>query len=260
MTAPAPSALSETRMALLPDAPPARAGWGSLRQLTGYQWFVFVVACLAWDLDCMDQQLFNVARRPAMRDLVPQVQPDDPRLPELASRLTEESEKKGEPPPTEAKVIEAQFNADVADGAALATSIFLIGWAIGGIGFGIMGDRLGRVRTLMFTILLYSVFTGLSASSTSVIVFGTYRFLTVLGVGAVFAVAVSLVAESVPAAARPYALGLLQMSSAFGNIAAATVSIVLGYMQVSGDLGEYKPWKMMFLIGILPALLIVLIQ
>jgi MFS family permease len=247
-------------MALLPDAPPARAGWGSLRQLTGYQWFVFLVACLAWDLDCMDQQLFNVARRPAMRDLVPQVQPDDPRLPELASRLTEESEKKGEPPPTEAKVIAAQFDADVAHGAALATSVFLIGWAVGGIGFGIMGDRLGRVRTLMLTILLYSVFTGLSAFSTTVWDFGIYRFLTGLGVGAVFAVAVSLVAESVPTAARPYALGLLQMSSAFGNIAAASVSILLGYMQINGQLGDFKPWKIMFLIGIVPALLIVLIQ
>src|SRR6478735_3936941 len=71
----------EARMALIPDAGPAKSGWGSLRQLTGYQWFVFIVACLAWDLDCMDQQLFNVARRPAMRDLVPQVRPDDPRLP-----------------------------------------------------------------------------------------------------------------------------------------------------------------------------------
>src|SRR3954466_9819267 len=96
-----------------PNPAPARTGWGSLLTLTGYQWFVFVVACLAWDLDCMDQQLFNVARRPAMRDLVPQVRPDDPRLPALAAKLTEESQKKGEAPPSADKVIEAQFNADV---------------------------------------------------------------------------------------------------------------------------------------------------
>src|SRR5262245_3723896 len=123
-----------------------------------------------------------------------------------------------------------------------------------------MGDRLGRVRTLMLTILLYSIFTGLSAFSTSVYDFALYRFLTGLGVGAVFAVAVSLVAESTPPAARPYALGLLQMSSAFGNIAAATVSIVLGYMQIDNQLGGYTPWKIMFLIGIVPALVIVVIQ
>ena len=46
--------------------PTPAAPAGAPGQLTGYQWFVFVVACLAWDLDCMDQQLFNVARRPAM--------------------------------------------------------------------------------------------------------------------------------------------------------------------------------------------------
>ena len=243
-----------------PTDTPARAGWGSLRQLTGYQWFVFIVACLAWDLDCMDQQLFNVARRPAMLDLVPKVSEDDPRLPALREKLTADRAEAGKPPPTDAEVRAAQFDADVADGATLATSIFLVGWAIGGIGFGIMGDRFGRVRTLMVTILMYSVFTGLSAFSTSVVDFGIYRFLTGLGVGAVFAVAVSLVAETVPPAARPYALGLLQMSSALGNMAAAAISMILGSMQIDGTLGDYKPWKIMFLIGIIPALLVVLIQ
>jgi MFS family permease len=247
-------------MALIPDAGPAKTGWGSLRQLTGYQWFVFIVACLAWDLDCMDQQLFNVARRPAMLDLVPKIQSDDARLTELLAKMSEEAGSKGDPAPSLDKVIDAQFNADVATWSGRATAIFLLGWATGGIGFGIMGDRLGRVRTLMLTILLYSVFTGLSAFSTSVWDFSLYRFLTGLGVGAVFAVAVSLVAETVPARARPYALGLLQMSSAFGNIAAATISIVLGYMQVNGQLGDLKPWKMMFIVGIIPALLIALIQ
>ncbi|HEX3148853.1 MAG TPA: MFS transporter [Gemmataceae bacterium] len=243
-----------------PDPAPVRTGWGSLLALTKYQWFVFIVACLAWDLDCMDQQLFNVARRPAMKTLVPAVSADDDRLPALREKLTAQRAKNDKPPPTDQEVIAAQTDADVAHGAAQATSIFLIGWAIGGIGFGIMGDRLGRVRTLMLTILLYSVFTGLSAFSTSVIDFGIYRFLTGLGVGAVFAVSVALVAETVPQAARPYALGLLQMSSAFGNMIAATVSIVLGYMKIDGQLGDIKPWKVMFLIGVIPAFLIVLIQ
>lgn len=247
-------------MAINPESSPDRAGWASLRGLTKYQWFVFIVCCLAWDLDCMDQQLFNVARRPAMMDLVPKVQDSDPRLPELTAKLTEERAKNKQGPPAAADVIAAQFNADVARGATLATSIFLIGWAIGGIGFGMMGDRFGRVRTLMITILMYSVFTGLSAFSTSVVDFGIYRFLTGLGVGAVFAVAVSILAETMPSAARPYMLGLLQMSSAFGNCAAATVSIVLGYLQIDDQLGGYKPWKIMFLVGIVPALLIVLIQ
>ena len=131
---------------LLPsESSSARTGWGSLRQLTRYQWFVFIVCCLAWDLDCMDQQLFNVARRPAMMDLVPKVSLDDDRLPDLLTKMTEEAKAKDQPAPSMDKVRAAQFNADVATWAGRATSIFLIGWAIGGIGFGIMGDRFGRV-------------------------------------------------------------------------------------------------------------------
>ena len=70
----------------------------------------------------------------------------------------------------------------------------LIGWALGGIAFGIMGDRVGRVKTLMLTILLYAVFTGLSAISKSEWDFYLYRLLTGLGVGGVFAAAVTLLA------------------------------------------------------------------
>ena len=46
--------------------PPPRTGWASLKDLNRYQWFVFVVCCLAWDLDCLDQQLFVLARDPAL--------------------------------------------------------------------------------------------------------------------------------------------------------------------------------------------------
>ena len=61
--------------------------------------------------------------------------------------------------------------------------IFMIGWASGGVFFGILGDRIGRAKTMIFTILLYSIFTGLSVLSTSVWDFSFYRFLTGLGVG-----------------------------------------------------------------------------
>src|SRR4029079_16463988 len=99
-------------MSLVPCTPAGKAGWGSLRQLTKYQWFVFVVACLAWDLDCMDQQLFNVARRPAMRDLVPAVSENDPRLPERRDKLAAERANHQKPPPTDKEVVVAQFDAD----------------------------------------------------------------------------------------------------------------------------------------------------
>ena len=115
-----------------------RTGWASLRDLTGYQWFVFIVCCLAWDMDCLDQQLFTLARRPAMLELVGKVEGSDPRVPEHTRKLSEQSEKDGKPAPNEEVVLESLRNSDVSSAAGYATSIFLIGWAIGGIAFGIM--------------------------------------------------------------------------------------------------------------------------
>jgi MFS family permease len=221
-----------------PPAPPGPEqtvqGWRTLGLLSRYHWFVFVVASLAWVLDCMDQQLFNLARKSAVTEL-------------LGTSASAD---------------------DVSEWSGYATSIFLIGWAVGGLGFGIMGDRSGRVKTLMATILLYSVFTGLSAFSWTVYDFAFYRFLTGLGVGGVFAVAVSLLAETAPDRARPFALGLLQASSAFGNCAAALLYMALGALEQGGAFdnlyvggyGPVKPWRILFVVGILPALLAVLVQ
>ena len=240
-----------------PDAP-----W--YKTLTGYQWFVFIVCCLAWDMDCTDQQLFNLARRPAMVELVPKVQTSDPRLPELKKLL--ETKSKG--PTTEAEVIAAQHNADIGAAAGWATSVFVFGWAVGGIAFGVMGDRVGRVKTLMLTILLYAIFTGLSALSRTTFEFDLYRFLTGLGVGGVFAAAVTLLAETMPDRSRPIIIGLFQASSALGNCAAAGISIGFGWAVDKGWFAgqqlfgafEMSPWRLMFLVGIVPGLLVVFIQ
>ncbi len=101
--------------------------------------------------------------------------------------------------------------------------------------------------------MLYSLFTGLSALSTGFADFAAYRFLTGLGVGGVFAVSVSLVAEVMPDRARPMALGWLQALSAVGNMMAALISIALGEAEKSGAIGS--AWRAMFVIGALPALL-----
>ncbi len=251
----------------LPPLPPSTAVFVKLpwyKELTGYQWFVFIVCCLAWDMDCMDQQLFNLARRPAMQDLVAEVQADDPRLPALKEQL--ETKSKG-PTPME-EVLKAQQNADIGSAAGWATSIFVFGWAVGGIGFGVMGDRVGRVKTLMLTILLYAIFTGLSALSRSTMDFYLYRFLTGLGVGGVFAAAVTLLAETMPERSRTMMIGLFQASSALGNCAAAGISIGFGWAvhddwfagQQSFGVIDLVPWRLMFLVGIIPGLLVVLIQ
>lgn len=198
------------------------------KELNSYHWFVMLVASLGWLFDTMDQQLFTLARRPAMLELL-HVRAGDP----AAAGL-------------------------VATYAGYTTSIFMIGWAVGGVLFGILGDRIGRVKTMLISILCYSAFTGLSVLSTGVWDFSLYRFLTGLGVGGEFAVGVALVAEVMPNRARPYALGLLQASSTVGNVTAALIGILLGRLQATETISS--PWRWMFIIGTLPALLVLVIM
>ena len=187
------------------------------RELTGYHWFVLSVASMGWMFDTMAQQLFNLARKPAIKELLGP----------------------------------GASNATVDQQAAWATSIFMIGWAIGGVFFGILGDRLGRAKTMTITILAYTIFTGLSVFSHAVWDFNVYRFLCGLGVGGQFAVGVALVAEVIPGRARPYALGFVQAASAIGNMIAALTGILVGQMQASGTLTS--AWRWEFLAGAVPA-------
>ena len=184
---------------------------------------MFSVASLAWLFDCLDQQLFNLARDGAMEDLL-------------------------------------RDKAAATEFAPYTTSVFLIGWAVGGLVFGALGDRYGRARMLTITILLYSVCTGLSAFSTSFFDFCAYRFFTGLGVGGVFGLAVTLVADSVPDRTRAPALGLLQSLSSLGNITAGLLGMGIGLLAVQHLLPfGLKTWQAMFLVGSVPALLCVLI-
>jgi len=93
--------------------------------------------------------------------------------------------------------------------------------------------------------------------STSVWDFSLYLALSGFGVGGQFAVGVALVAETMPAHARPFALGWLQSLSAIGNMVAACIGIVLGQVQQSGAIAN--AWRYMFIIGTLPALLCILV-
>ncbi|HEY1065085.1 MAG TPA: MFS transporter, partial [Pirellulales bacterium] len=158
--------------------------------------------------------------------------------------------------------------ADVRWAGGVATAVFLLGWATGGLAFGVLGDQLGRAKTMMITILLYSICTGLSSFSVGLWDFCFYRFITGVGVGGEFAVGVALVAEVMPARARPYCLSLVQALSAVGNFTAAFISVGLGDFERTGGFENMKlfgdvqlsAWRVMFLIGTLPALLALVVR
>ena len=201
-------------------APVTGRWWHGLNR---YHWFVFIVASLGWLFDCLDQQLVTLSRMPAMKALLPEGR--DPIL-----------------------------------WGGYATSIFLVGWATGGLIFGALGDRIGRAKTMMLTILIYSLCTGLSALSTSFWDFAFYRFITGLGVGGEFAVGVALLAEVMPARSRSGALGALQALSAMGNISAALIGMGMANLEKSGAISLGNSWRWMFVIGAIPALLALVIR
>jgi MFS family permease len=205
-----------------PALPISNSWWAPLN---GYQRQVFILATLAWLFDCLGQQVFVIARNPAITSLMPA----------------------GTAPET------------LKAWGGYVTSIFIVGWATGGLIFGAIGDRIGRARSLAITILLYGLCTGLSGFSTGIVDFCVYRFITGLGVGGVFGLAVALCADSLPDRSRPPALGLLQALSAVGNMIAGCTALVLGYRKLMNP-GSGDPWRSLFILGAIPALLLVVFQ
>jgi len=191
------------------------------KDLTRYHWFVFIVCCLGWGLDCFDQQVFNIVRNPALAQL-------------MGLDATHET---------------------VTFMGGLATAMMLIGWGTGGILFGIMGDKFGRAKTMIITIFVYAAFTGLSGLAVSWWDFFLYRFLCGMGVGGQFAAGVTLLAETMPDKARPKALGWLQMVAAFCNLCAASLAMFCGFLEGLGYFGGFPVWRFLFLVGFAPALL-----
>jgi MFS family permease len=193
-----------------------------LEQVTAYHWLVVVIASAGWLFDCMDQRLFILARESAMKELLG---------PEGAGALVKQY-------------------------SGYATTAMILGWATGGIIFGMMSDRWGRVKTMVATLVVYSGFTGLSGLSHNWIDFTMYRFLVGLGVGGMFGAATTLVAESVPGRVRAVALGALQALSAMGNIAGSLISLKI-QPGAQDLLWGYSGWRFLFFVGILPSLLVV---
>ncbi len=194
--------------------------------LDRYCWIVLTIAALGWLFDTMDQNLYNLVRPASMRQLL---------LADYTNPLT--------------KIVdEAGLKTAANQKGAWINAVFLMGWAIGGFVFGVLGDRMGRVKTMVTTILIYALFTGMSGLAWNWQIYAAARFLTAIGVGGEWAAGASLVAEVFPQRSRGMALGMLQALSAVGNMMAAVITLILGNLD--------KYWPIAYFIGFLPALLV----
>ena len=182
--------------------------------ITRYQWIVLVVACLGWIFDVFEGQLFAVFKSPALADLL-NVAPD---------------------------------HDSVRWFSYVGFASFLLGGTVGGLLFGVLGDKIGRRQTMIWSILTYSIFSGLHYFAADPWHIVVLRFFVAMGVAGEWAIAASLVAEVFPMKSRTMAGGIFHASSVLG----ATLGAGLG-MVLTGD----HDWRWAFLIGVLPALLVV---
>ncbi len=191
--------------------------WG----MTGYQWAVVFAAWLGWGFDIIDALLFNYVAENCIPTLL--------KLP-LGSDA--------------AVAATRQYT-------GILTSILLLGWAVGGIFFGWLADKIGRTRTLLITIVLYSLGTALCAASPNVYFLMVCRVISSLGIGGEWAAGAAMVSEVVPRSRRVEAGALLYTSAPFGLVCAALINKLVAGLWLP-DHPEYS-WRVVFLFGLLPA-------
>lgn len=143
-----------------------------------------------------------------------------------------------------------QRDAAVGRTASIIQAGFLVGWALGGGFFGRVGDRIGRTRALNLTILTYALFTGLSFFAQTWWQLLICRFLAALGIGGEWAVGAALISETWPRRWRPWLAAVLQSAVNVGVVLAMVAGILLA---------SFAP-RTVFLVGVLPAFLVVWIR
>jgi MFS family permease len=146
------------------------------------------------------------------------------------------------------ELLDTTSRAATSQAGSILASCFLLGWTIGGIGFGWIGDRLGRVRAMIGSVLLYAAFTGLSGFATTWPMLAACRFLTGLGIGGELVSIATFLAEVWPARSRAIAVGALITSYQAGVFLAGLVNL------------SVPTWRHAFWIGTLPALLVVFLR
>ena len=179
--------------------------------VTRYEWLILAIASAGWIFDAFEGQIFNITRQQLLGDIL-----------------------QGGATPSAIKHYGDLFLA-----------VFLVGGTVGGLLFGALADRWGRKPSMALTILMYSIFSGLTYFAHSLWQVGAARFLVAMGVGGEWAVAASLVAEVFPQDARAHASGIFHATSVLGTWVAAVAGMIAG-----------AHWRSVYLVGLVPALLI----
>lgn len=198
-----------------------------------------IAALLGWMFDGMEMGLFPLVGKDALREL-----------------LGENA---------------AQTNVDRWFGVIMAC--FLVGAATGGVVFGWLGDKVGRVRAMTISVLLYSLCSGLSAASSTPHMLAVLRFFGAMGMGGEWALGVALVMEVWPNTSRAWLAGWIGAFGNFGYTLCGGIALLLNRIRLlevmdsagvpqdwSLALTANNNWRLLLLVGAVPALLTLFIR
>jgi len=204
------------------------------------KWMALIAALLGWMFDGLEMGLFSLVGRPALQDLLP-----------------------------------GASEAVIGRWFSVAMAVFLVGAAAGGVLFGWLGDKIGRVRAMMLSVLAYALFTGLCGLAQTAEQIMALRFFAALGMGGEWSLGVALVTEIWPDRSRAFLAGLIGAAANVGFLLIAVFGLGLGAMLeeirsgllaigLSDDwvssLLHNKGWRLLMILGALPAVLSLFIQ
>ncbi len=181
-------------------------------KLTRAQWYVLFAAFLGWMFDGLEMGLFPIAARPALIDL-----------------------------------LNSPAESVIGEWYSYMVAAFLLGAALGGLVFGWLGDRLGRVRTMALSIGVYAGFTGLCFFAASPVHLIMFRFCAAVGMGGEWALGVALVMECWPEKYRPILAGVIGAAANVGFLALSLVAVLFAI--------DESNWRYMMLAGAVPGVL-----
>lgn len=212
------------------SAPPAGRG----------AWLALAAALLGWMFDGAEMGVFSLVSKPAVTDLIGEAA----KAPDAGKQVT--------------------------FWIGIITGIFLVGAATGGVVFGWLGDRIGRVRAMTLSVLTYAVFTSLCGFAATPTQLGVMRFIASLGMGGEWSLGVALVMEVWPNRSRAFMAGLIGAAANVGyllvSLVGLSLSAVIGRLEtlllavglpesLVGQLVANSGWRIMMILGIVPALL-----
>lgn len=200
------------------------------------KWMALAAAVLGWMFDGLEMGIFPLVGRPALTEML--------------------------------------GGGDIGPWFGRIIAVFLVGAAIGGFAFGWLGDRIGRTRAMVWSVLAYSVFSGLGAIATEPWHLAVFRFLAALGMGGEWALGVALVMEIFPNRSRPLMAGIIGASANVGFLLIAVIAIGLNSILASLSTAMHAvlpsslatvllqngSWRLLMILSAFPALLTFLIR